>query len=1023
MSSNTVAQFAIELKMPANALLEQLRSAGVELKSVDDAVTDADKAKLLDSLRRAHGGNEGKKITLMRRQTSEIRQADGSGRSRTIQVEVRKKRVFVKRDPSELAAAELPVDSVAQEQALASDAGVSVPLNDDAGAPVSASPVQSDRGTVGESSPESAASTAPVEPDEVSAATSDADVSPVSEAAATAVTQDTSVPASAGNAPVQAEPDDSVAPVPAPAHGTAAAAPVESVEAHAPVEQAPEPERPSDAPASGGKVAVGSAAPVKAASRHAAKSPARSASAQAAARHGSKPAPGHAVAPVASDADRDRARRASEAEAAALREMLSRPRKVLKAPEPDAAAGLSGTLHKPAGVKGQKKDVKSGAPDADVKKVIKATEVSSSWTDDSGRKKPAAKADAPPASPSRDGWRAGGKAGKGGKGGGRGGRNRGAQPEHKEPQVVEFIAREVHVPETISVADLAHKMSVKAAELIKHLMKLGQMVTINQVLDQETAMILVEELGHIAIAAKLDDPEAFLDVSAGEQSEAELLPRAPVVTVMGHVDHGKTSLLDYIRRTKVASGEAGGITQHIGAYNVKTERGTVTFLDTPGHEAFTAMRARGTKATDIVILVVAADDGVMPQTKEAIHHARAAGVPLVVAINKIDKPDANPDRVKQELVAEQVLPEEYGGDVPFVPVSAKVGTGIDTLLENVLLQAEMLELKAAVDAPAKGIVIEARLDKGRGPVATILIQSGTLSRGDAVLAGASFGRVRAMLNENGKPIASAGPSVPVEIQGLTEVPAAGDELIVMGDERKAREIALFRQGKFRDVKLARQQAAKLESMFDNLGEGVQTLALIVKTDVQGSQEALVSSLIKLSTDEVRVQVVHAAVGGISESDVNLAIASRAVIIGFNVRAEQSAKKLAEHNGIDLRYYNIIYDAVDDVRNAMSGMLAPEKKEEIIGMVEIREVYTISRIGSIAGCMVVDGLVRRDSQVRLLRNNVVQWTGWLDSLRRFKDDVKEVRTGFDCGITLKGNNDIEVGDQLEIFEIKEIARTL
>ncbi|MGB6105018.1 MAG: translation initiation factor IF-2, partial [Pusillimonas sp.] len=716
------------------------------------------------------------------------------------------------------------------------------------------------------------------------------------------------------------------------------------------------------------------------------------------------------------DEERERARRAAEAEAAALREMLSRPRKVLKAPEPEAG-NLSGTLHKPAGAKGAKKDGKT----ADVKKVIKAAEVSSSWTDDSGRKKPAAKADAPPASPSRDGWRAGGKAGKGAKGGNARGRGRNAQPERKEVQTVEFIAREVHVPETISVADLAHKMSIKAAEVIKHLMKLGQMVTINQVLDQETAMIVVEELGHIAIAAKLDDPEAFLDM--GESSEAEQLPRAPVVTVMGHVDHGKTSLLDYIRRTKVASGEAGGITQHIGAYNVKTDRGMVTFLDTPGHEAFTAMRARGAKATDIVILVVASDDGVMPQTKEAIHHAKAAGVPLVVAITKIDKPDGNPERVKQELVAEEVVPEEYGGDVPFVGVSAKTGEGIDALLENVLLQAEILELTAAVDAPAKGIVIEARLDKGRGPVATILVQSGTLNRGDAVLAGASFGRVRAMLNENGKPVNSAGPSMPVEIQGLTDVPAAGDEVIAMADERKAREIALFRQGKFRDVKLARQQAAKLESMFDNIGEGTQTLALIVKTDVQGSQEALVSSLTKLSTDEVRVQVVHAAVGGISESDVNLAIASHAVVIGFNVRAEQSAKKLAEHNDIDLRYYNIIYDAVDDVRNALSGMLAPEKREEVIGMVEIREVYNVSRVGNIAGCMVTDGIVRRDSQVRLLRNHVVHWSGWIDSLRRFKDDVKEVKSGFDCGITLKGNNDIEVGDQLEIFEIKEIARTL
>ncbi len=985
MPSNTVAQFAVELKMPANVLLEQLRSAGVELKSVDDDVTDTDKTRLLDSLRRAHGGSEGKKITLTRRQTSEIRQADGSGRSRTIQVEVRKKRVFVKRDPSELAAdpnkaSAVDAEALPELPSAVADEPDTIDQNTAAQGPVVAadSSPETDSGAVADDNVE-AANVSVASVDKTTQAVADDDSQTVS--AATETVNDV-----ASSTAVSGVSDQSEAPADA---EPVAQTPVPEAEPEA------EPELATAKPARKGKAGLKAAA----------------SSAQTGAP--SKPATD------AVDPGRDRARRASEAEAAALREMLSRPRKVLKAPEPDPAT-LSGTLHKPAGAKAAvKKDAKPGVAGAGVKKTIKASEVSSSWTDDSARKKPAQKGDAP--TPGRDGWRAPG--GKGGKGGNRGGRNRNAQPERQEQQAVEFIARDVHVPETITVADLAHKMSVKAAEVIKHLMKLGQMVTINQVLDQETAMIVVEELGHVAIAAKLDDPEAFLDLNEGEQAEVESLSRAPVVTVMGHVDHGKTSLLDYIRRTKVASGEAGGITQHIGAYNVKTNRGMVTFLDTPGHEAFTAMRARGAKATDIVILVVAADDGVMPQTKEAIHHAKAAGVPLVVAINKIDKQGANSDRVKQELVAEEVVPEEYGGDVPFVPVSAKTGEGIEALLENVLLQAEMLELKAPVDAPAKGIVIEARLDKGRGPVATILVQSGTLSRGDVVLAGASFGRVRAMLNENGKPINSAGPSIPVEIQGLTEVPAAGDELISLADERKAREIALFRQGKFRDVKLARQQAAKLESMFEGAGEGVQTLELIVKTDVQGSQEALVSSLVKLSTEEVRVRVVHAAVGGISESDINLAIASNAVVIGFNVRAEQSAKKLAEHNGIDLRYYNIIYDAVDDVRNAMSGMLAPEKKEEVIGMVEIREVYTISRVGGIAGCMVTDGVVRRDSQVRLLRDNVVHWSGWLDSLRRFKDDVKEVKSGFDCGITLKGNNDIQVGDQLEIFEIKEVARTL
>ncbi|WP_291752406.1 translation initiation factor IF-2, partial [Limnobacter sp. UBA6514] len=492
---------------------------------------------------------------------------------------------------------------------------------------------------------------------------------------------------------------------------------------------------------------------------------------------------------------------------------------------------------------------------------------------------------------------------------------------------------------------------------------------------------------------------------------------------MGHVDHGKTSLLDYIRSAKVASGEAGGITQHIGAYHVETERGMITFLDTPGHEAFTAMRARGAKATDIVILVVSADDGVMPQTIEAIHHAKAANVPLVVAINKIDKPDANPERVKQELITHSVVPEEYGGDSPMVPVSAKTGKGIDDLLEQVLLQAEVMELKAQVEAPAKGLVVESRLDKGRGPVATVLVQSGTLKKGDVVLAGSAFGRVRAMVDENGRSIDSAGPSIPVEIQGLSDVPAAGEEVIVLPDERKAREIALFRQGKFRDVKLAKQQAAKLENMFEQMAEGeVKSLAVILKADVQGSQEALSHALQKLSTDEVKVQVVHAAVGGISESDVNLAVASKAVIIGFNVRADQGARKTAENNGVDIRYYNIIYDAVDEIKAAMTGMLTPDKKEEIIGNVEIREVYKISKVGSVAGCMVTDGVIRRGAGVRLLRDNVVVWTGQLASLKRFKDDAKEVRQNFECGLQLHNYDDIQVGDILEAFEVKEVART-
>lgn len=594
--------------------------------------------------------------------------------------------------------------------------------------------------------------------------------------------------------------------------------------------------------------------------------------------------------------------------------------------------------------------------------------------------------------------------------------------QHAFSAPTEPIVHEVLVPETISVADLAHKMAVKATEVIKALMKMGMMVTINQVLDQETALIVVEEMGHVAKAAEANDPEAFLEES--EHAAAVNESRPPVVTVMGHVDHGKTSLLDYIRRTRVASGEAGGITQHIGAYHVETPRGMVTFLDTPGHEAFTAMRARGAKATDVVILVVAADDGVMPQTIEAVHHAKAAKVPLVVAVNKIDKPDANPERVKQELVAQEVVPEDWGGDVMFREVSAKTGAGIDELLEAVLLQAEVLELTAPKNTPAKGLVIEGRLDKGRGPVATILVQSGTLKRGDMLLAGSSFGRVRAMLDENGLEIKEAGPSIPVEIQGLSEVPHAGEETIVLNDERKAREIALFRQGKFRDVKLAKQQAAKLENMFEQMGEGeVKALPLIIKSDVQGSYEALSTSLQKLSTDEVKVNVLHTGVGAISESDVNLASASNAVIIGFNVRADAGARKLAETNAVDIRYYNIIYEAVDEVRAALGGMLSPEKKENAIGLVEIREVFRISKVGAVAGCYVLDGLVKRGSSVRVLRDHVVLHEGELDSLKRFKDDVREVKAGFECGLSLKSYNDIQVGDQLEVFEVVEVARTL
>ena len=587
----------------------------------------------------------------------------------------------------------------------------------------------------------------------------------------------------------------------------------------------------------------------------------------------------------------------------------------------------------------------------------------------------------------------------------------------------EPMVYEVTVPETITVAELSKKMSVKAIEVIKTLMNMGMVVTINQVLDQETALIVVEEMGHKGVAAKTEDPETFL----GEEEnihDAPLLPRAPVVTVMGHVDHGKTSLLDFIRRSKVVAGEAGGITQHIGAYSVENKGGKITFLDTPGHAAFTEMRARGAKATDIVILVVAADDGVKPQTIEAINHAKAANVPIVVAVNKIDKAGADPQKIRQELSQHEVIPEDWGGDTQFVDISAKQGTHIDALLEAVLLQAELLELKAPVESPATGVVVEARLDKGKGAVITLLVQSGTLKKGDVLLAGNAYGKVRALYDENGKAVKAAGPSSPVEVLGLSSVPRSGEDALVLKNEKKAREIALFRQGKYRDLRLARQEAGKLENLFKHINAGeIQTLPLIIKSDVQGSYEALSKALKELSTDEIRVSVIHEGAGAIAESDVNLALASNARIIGFNVRADASARSLAEREGIDIHYYNIIYEAIDDIKAALSGMLSPEKKEQQIGTVEIRQVITISKIGNVAGCMVTDGVVRDNSKIRLIRNNVVIHTGEIESLRRFKDTVKEVKQGFECGITLKNYQDIQMGDQMEVFEVIEIQREL
>jgi len=584
------------------------------------------------------------------------------------------------------------------------------------------------------------------------------------------------------------------------------------------------------------------------------------------------------------------------------------------------------------------------------------------------------------------------------------------------------VVRDVQIGETITVGDLANQMSVKAAEIIKFMFKLGTPATINQVLDQETAQLVAEELGHKVTLVS----DTALEDSLAEslKFEGESFSRAPVVTVMGHVDHGKTSLLDYIRRAKVAAGEAGGITQHIGAYHVETDRGMVTFLDTPGHAAFTAMRARGAKATDIVILVVAADDGVMPQTIEAVQHAQAAGVPLVVAVNKIDKPGADLDRIRSELSVHGVTSEDWGGDTPFVPVSAKMGTGVDELLEAVLLQAEVLELKATPSAPGRGVVVESRLDKGRGPVATVLVQDGTLRQGDMVLVGSNYGRVRAMLDENGKPIKEAGPSIPVEILGLDGTPDAGDEMSVVADEKKAREVALFRQGKFREVKLARAHAGKLENIFENMGQAEKkTLNIVLKSDVRGSLEALNGALNGLGNDEVQVRVVGGGVGGITESDANLALASNAVLFGFNVRADAGARKIVEQEGLDMRYYNVIYDIIEDVKKALTGMLGSDVRENILGVAEVRDVFRSPKFGAIAGCMVIEGVVHRNRPIRVLREDIVIFEGELESLRRFKDDASEVRAGMECGIGVKSYNDVKVGDKIEVFEKVQVARSL
>ena len=820
MGKSNVEEFATELGLPVDLLLEQLKSSGVNKSSASDELKEEDKSSLLAYLRSEHGASlrPKSKITLTRKQNTQIRKTDSEGRARTIQVEVRKKRTVVKPDQAK------------------------------------------------ENNSEGVVENTPKKPTEI-------------------------------------------------------------------------------------------------------------------------------VDDAQKNIRDDEARRHSALAEAQASDIQKKKDAAVKKSEP----AQEGTLHRPAskvGVKVEKEKKEKKTP----------------WVDRTIKKRPIKNRGG---NNNSSGWRSP--------------KNKHKNIDPNQEQEQNFIApsepvvKDILVPETISVADLGHKMAIKASELIKSLMGMGMMVTINQVLDQETAIILVEEMGHNPKAAKEDDPESLLDTD--QSIEEKIESRPPVVTVMGHVDHGKTSLLDFIRTSRVASKEAGGITQHIGAYHVETEKGVATFLDTPGHEAFSAMRARGAEATDIVVLVVAADDGVMPQTIEAINHSKAAKVPLIVAINKIDKPEANSEKVRNELLVHEVISEDLGGDSMFLEVSAKTGQGIDNLLDAILLQAEILELKAPINTSAKGIVVEGRLDKGRGPVTTLLVQSGFIKPGDMLLAGNAFGKIRAMLNESGKEVKQAGPSIPVEVIGLSEVPKAGEKFIVLNDEKKAREIALFRQGKFRDVKLAKQ-ASKLENVFDQMTEAeVRLLPLIIKADVQGSAEALAESLEKLSTEEVKVNVIHSAIGAVNESDVNLASASNAVIIAFNVKADSGAKKIAGNLEVDLRNYSIIYEAVDEVKLALGGLLAPEQRENILGLVEIREIYKASKIGNIAGCLVLEGLIRRNSNIRLLRGDEVIFEGELDSLKRFKDDAKEVKANIECGLALKNFNDIEVGDKVQVYELVQVPRKL
>ncbi|MBD2860129.1 translation initiation factor IF-2 [Spongiibacter sp. KMU-158] len=928
MAEVTVSQLAEVVGAPVERLLRQMKEAGLKHSAAEQVVSDEDKQTLLTYLKRSHGesADAPRKITLKRKTISTLKTGSGASK-KTVNIEVRKKRTYVKRDPAELAA-EAAAEEARQQEALEAEAA------------------------------------------EVEAVAEVVEEAPVTEVV------ETTVETVAEVAEQTAEPETKEEPV-----------------AEEPVaEEAPAVETPAEEPAETVKE-VAEAAP------EAAEELKTEPEESAAIEIDPEVLRQRAILRRKEEEEKEKQRRA-ELLAKKKREEEARAEKEKR--ERDSAADAKG--------KGKKDDNRGPrhmreAPKND---------------DDSPRRRGSTKG-----RKSRDDFDDGFGDDR------QGGRRRKKTlklPEdaqrHGFQTPTDKIIYEVNISETITPTELASQMKVKAAEVIKELFKMGMMVTINQALDQETAQLVVEEMGHKVKLVSDTAVEEALEETLTSHGEGTLLPRAPVVTVMGHVDHGKTSLLDYIRSSRVASGEAGGITQHIGAYHVETGHGMITFLDTPGHAAFTAMRARGAKSTDIVILVVAADDGVMPQTEEAVAHARAAGVPLVVAINKMDKEAADPDRVKNELAAKDVIPEEWGGDTQFVPVSAHTGDGVSALLDAVLLQAELLELKAAADVPAQGLVIESRLDKGRGAVASILIQSGTLKQGDIVLAGQCYGRVRAMLDENGKPIDTAGPSIPVEILGLDGTPEAGDNFVVVENDKRAREVADFRQHRERENRIKRQQAAKLDRMFESMAAGERkTLNVLVKADVRGSLEAIQASLLDIGNEEVNVNIVSGGVGGLTETDVNLAMTAGAVMFGFNVRADSSARKLAENEGVDLRYYSVIYDLIDDVKQALSGMLSPEVREEIVGIAEVRDVFRSPKFGDIAGCMVVEGTVYRSKPIRVLRDDVVIYEGELESLRRFKDDASEVKNGLECGIGVKNYKDVRPGDKIEVFDVKEIARSL